>query len=105
MQPDSQHPWKEPCLFRHTGWRLRGRDVEASECVLPQEADRSDSVEGNGYPHTVELRKLHREMKIGDPKGGALGRYPLNSPDTKGARIHPDLPAQEVFILPLRDDT
>jgi hypothetical protein len=28
----------------------------------------------------------------------------LNLPDTESARIHPDLPAQEVFILPLRDD-
>jgi hypothetical protein len=70
----------------------------------PQEADRRDSVEGNRYPHTVQLRKLHREVKARDPKGAALGGYSLNSLETESARIHPDLPAQEVFILPLRDD-
>ena len=43
-------------------------------------------------------------MKGRDPKGGALGGYSLNSSDTESARIYPDLPAQEVFILPLRDD-
>src|ERR1700720_2103545 len=90
-------------LFRR-GWGLGGWDIEASECVLPQEADRRDSVEGNGYPHTVQLRKLHCEVKRRDPKGGALGGYSLNSSDTESARIYPDLPAQEVFILPLRDD-
>jgi hypothetical protein len=82
----------------------RGWDVEASECVLPQEADRRDSVEGNGYPHTVQLPKLHCGMKGCDPKGGALGGYSLNSSDTESARIYPDLPTQEVFILALRDD-
>jgi hypothetical protein len=72
-------------------------------CTPPRSGS-SDSVEGNGYPHTVQLRKLHCEMKGRDPKGGALGGYSLNTSDTESARIHPDLPAQEVFILPLRDD-
>jgi hypothetical protein len=91
-------------LFGHSGWGLGGWDIEASECVLSQEADRRDSVEGNGYPHTVQLPKLHCEVNGRDPKGGALGGHSLNSSDTESARIYPDLPAQEVFILPLRED-
>jgi hypothetical protein len=43
-------------------------------------------------------------MNVLDSKGGAPGGYSFNSADTESARIYPDLPAQKVFILPLRDD-
>jgi hypothetical protein len=61
-------------------------------------------MEGNGYAHTALLRKLQGDMNILEPKGGALGGYSFNSADTESARIYPDLPAQEVSILPLRED-
>ena len=35
-------------LFRRSGWRLGGSDIEASKCVLSQEADRRDRVKGDG---------------------------------------------------------
>ena len=90
--------------IRHSGGGLGGLDIEASQCVLPQKADCRDSVEGNRHPHTAQLRKLHSDMDVLDPKGGALGRYPFNSADTEGARIYPDLPPQKVFVPPFRDD-
>ncbi len=69
-----------------------------------QEAYRSDSVEGNRYPHTAQFRKLQSDMNILDPKGWALGGDSFNSADTESARIHPDLPAQQIFVLPFGDD-
>ena len=42
-------------------------------------------------------------MNVLEPKGGALGGYSFNSADTESARIYPDLPAQKVFVLPLRE--
>jgi len=90
--------------IRHSGGGLGGLDIEASQCVLPQKADCRDSVEGNRHPHTAQLRKLHSDMDVLDPKGGALGGYSFNSADTESTRIYPDLPVQKVFILPLRDD-
>jgi hypothetical protein len=79
-------------------------DVEASQCVLPQEADCRDSVEGNGHPHTTQFRKLQSEMNVFEPKGGALGGYSFNSADAESTRIYPDLTEQKVFIFPLRED-
>ena len=90
--------------IRRSGGGLEGLDIEASQCVLPHEADCGDSVEGHGYPNTAQLRKLHSDMDVLDPKGGALGGYSFNSADTESARIYPDLPVQKAFILPLRDD-
>ena len=43
-------------------------------------------------------------MNVLQPKRGALGGYSFNSADTESTRIYPDLPAQKVFIPPLRDD-
>jgi hypothetical protein len=43
-------------------------------------------------------------MNALEPKGWAFGGYSFNSPDTEGARVHPDLAAQKVFVLPFRDD-
>jgi len=70
-----------------------GSDIEASKCVPSQEAYCGDSVEGNGYPHTAQLRKLQSDMNTLYPKGGALSGDSLHSADTEGARIYPDLPA------------
>jgi len=98
------------CSLSHTAileqWiRLGGPDTEASKCVLPQKASCRGSVEGNGYPHTAQLRKLQSDMNVLEPKGGALGGYSFNFADTESARIYPDLPAQKIFVLPLREDT
>ena len=91
-------------LFPRSGWGLGGSDSEASKCVLPKYADCRDSVEGNGYPHTAQFRKLKSDMNVFEPKRGALGGYSFNSADSESARIYPDLPTQKFFILPLWDD-
>src|SRR4029077_5770578 len=82
----------EKTTLERPGSGLGGSDIEASKCVLPQEADCRDSVEGNGYPHATQLCKLQSDMNVLDPKGGASGGYSFNSPDTKSACVYPDLP-------------
>ena len=76
----------------------------ASKCVLPEESDGGDRVEGSGYPHTAQLSKLQSEMNILEPKGGALGGHSFDSADTESARIYPDLPEKKEFILSFRDN-
>jgi hypothetical protein len=77
---------------------------QASNCVLPKQADCRDSVEGNGYPHTTQLRKLQIEMNALEPERGALGGYSFNAADSERAGIYPDLTAQKAFDLSLGED-
>jgi hypothetical protein len=60
-------------LFRRSRYGLGGSDTESSKCVLPQEVDCRDGVEGNGHPHIAQLRKLQGNMNVLKPKGGTLG--------------------------------
>jgi len=80
-------------LFRRSRYGLRGSDIEASKCVLAQESDCRDAVEGNGYPHIAQLRKLQGYMNVLEPKGGTPGGHSFNSADAESACIYPDLAA------------
>jgi hypothetical protein len=79
--------------FSVRGSRLRGWDRDAGKCVLSKEADCPEGVEGDGYPHPAELRKLQSDMNVLDPKGRALGGYTFDSTHTKGAGVYPNLAA------------
>src|SRR5258708_1275670 len=70
-------------LFRRSRYGLGGSDIEASKCVLAQESDCRDAVEGNGHPHIAKLRKLQGYMNLLEPKGGTLDRHSFNSADAE----------------------
>jgi len=65
---------------------------QASKRVLPQEADCSNGIEGNGYPHTTQFRTLQRDMNALIQRGG-FWLVLLQFGGCGSARIYPDLPA------------
>jgi len=49
---------------------------QASKRVLPQEADCSNGIEGNGYPHTTQFRTLQSDMNALIQREGLLAGTP-----------------------------
>ena len=80
-------------LFRRCSYGQGGSGIETGKCVLAQESDGRDAIEGNRYPHIAQLRKLQSYMNILKPKGGTPGGHSFNAADAEAACIDPDLAA------------